>query len=239
MIIRFSRKAFSLLLLCVLLAAPLAAQAPAIKKAYLGQPLSDFELTALDGKTVKLSALKGKNVMLVFPRVFYAVDGDCSICGYQYAELVDRYQAGNWKEKFNLEVLYVFPFSAEVTRSWMGRLPVMLEAVEGWKNPKPEDLKNEQVKRWMEITRQAYPQKYVFTATAIPMPFPILIDEKRELSKGLDLFREEWSGGKGDQNIPSIFILNKDGVVQFKFIGQHTVDRPTAAYIEKIMKAVL
>ncbi len=237
--VRFLRTAFLLLVLSALLAAPLAAQASVIKKAYLGQPLSDFELTALDGKTVKLSALKGKNVMLVFPRVFYAVDGDCSICGYQYAELADWYQAENWKEKFNLEVLYVFPFSAEVTRNWISRLPAMLDAVEGWKNPKAEDLKNEAVKRWMDLARQAYPKKYGFAAAAIPMPFPILVDEKRELSKGLDLFREEWSGGKGDQNIPSIFILDKDGVVQFKFIGQHTVDRPTAAYLEKMMKAVL
>ena len=239
MTIKFSRTAFSLVVLFSLLAAPLAAQAPAIKKAYLGQPMSDFELTALDGKTVKLSTLKGKNVMLVFPRVFYATDGDCSICGYQYAEMADHFQAGNWKEKFNLQVVYVFPFSAEVIRSWMGRLPLMLEAVEGWKNPKPEDLNNEQAKRWMEITRQAYPKKYAFSAAAIPMPFTILVDEKRELSRGLDLFREEWSGGKGDQNIPSIFVLDKDGVVRFKFIGQHTMDRPTAVYLEKMMQALL
>ena len=239
MTIKFLRTTFSLLVLFSLLAAPLAAQAPVIKKAYLGQSMSDFELAALDGKTVKLSTLKGKNVMLVFPRVFYAVDGDCSICGYQYAELVDQYQAGNWKKKFNLEVLYVFPFPAEVTRNWIARIPTMLEAVEGWKNPKAEDLKNEASKRWMDMMRQAYPKKYAFAAAAIPMPFPILVDEKRELSKGLDLFREEWGGGKGEQNIPSIFILDKDGVVQFKFIGQHTIDRPSAAYLEKMMKAVL
>jgi peroxiredoxin len=201
--------------------------------------MSDFELATIDGKTVRLSALKGKNVMLVFPRVFYAIDGDCSICGYQYAELEDRYRRENWKNKFNLEILYVFPFSAEVTRNWISRIPAMLEAVEGWKNPKAEELKNEQVRRWMDLARQAYPKKYAFTAATIPMPFPILVDEKRELSTGLDLFREEWSGGKGDQNIPAIFILDKDGVVQFKFIGQHTVDRPTAAYLEKMMKAVL
>lgn len=236
--IRLFKTTFSLVLLFGLLAVALSAQAPVIKKAYLGQPMSDFELASLDGKLFKLSALKGKNVLLVFPRVFYATDGDCSICGYQYAELLDQFQAGNWKEKFNLEVLYVFPFSAEVVRSWMGRLPMMLEAVEGWKNPKPEDLKNEQVKRWMEITRQAFPKKYAFAA-APASTFPVLVDEKRELSRGLDLFREEWSGGKGDQNVPSIFILDRDGVVRFKFIGQHTMDRPTAAYLEKIMKAVL
>jgi hypothetical protein len=177
--------------------------------------------------------------MLVFPRVFYAVDGDCSICGYQYAELADQYQAGKWKERFNLDVLYVFPFSADVTRSWIARIPAMLEAVEGWKNPKAEDLKNEATKRWMDLARQAYPGKYAFAPAAVPMPFAVLVDEKRELSKGLDLFREEWGGGKGDQNIPAIFILDRDGVVQFKFIGQHTVDRPSAAYLEKMMKALL
>jgi peroxiredoxin len=239
MTIHFSRTAIIFLALAGMMAAPLLSQAPAIKKAYLGQPMSDFELATLDGKTVKLSALKGRNVMLVFPRVFYAVDGDCSICGYQYAELDDFYRRDNWKEKFNLEILYVFPFSAEVTRAWMTRIPEMLEAVEGWKNPKAEDLKNEQVKRWMELARRAYPKKYMFSAANIPMSFAILIDEKRELSKGLDLFREEWAGGKGDQNIPAVFILDKDGVVQFKFIGQHTVDRPAADYLEKMMRALL
>ncbi|MCU0236792.1 MAG: peroxiredoxin family protein [Acidobacteria bacterium] len=230
---------FAMALALLVLSGLLAAQAPAIKKAYLGQPMSDFELATLDGKTVKLSALKGRNVMLVFPRVFYAVDGDCSICGYQYAELADQFQAGKWKERFNLDVLFVFPFSTEVTRSWIARIPAMLVAVEEWKNPKQEDLKNEQVKRWMEIARQAFPKKHAFAAAAVPMPFPILLDEKRELSRGLDLFREEWSGGKGDQNIPSLFILDKEGIVRFKLIGQHTLDRPAVDYLEKIMAAVL
>jgi len=232
---KFFKTVFALLML----SGQLAAQAAVIKKAYLEQPMSDFELAALDGKTVKLSALKGRNVMLVFPRVFYAVDGDCSICGYQYAELADQYQAGKWKERFNLDVLYVFPFSAEVIRSWIVRIPTMLEAVEGWKYPKAEDLKNEATKRWMDLARQAYPKKYSFAPTAVPMPFAVIVDEKRELSKGLDLFREEWGGGKGDQNIPAIFIIDRDGVVQFKFIGQHTVDRPSAVYLEKMMKALL
>jgi peroxiredoxin len=237
--IRFFNTVLALAVLLGLLVPPLAAQAPAIKKAYLGQPMSDFELPALDGKTVKLSALKGRNVLLVFPRVFYAVDEYCSLCGYQYAELADRYQAGDWKKKFDLEVLYVLPFSAEVTRAWIARIPKMLEEVESWKNPKAEDLKNEGIRRWMEIVRQAYPKKYEFAEGAVPMPFTILVDEKRELSRGLDLFREEWGGGKGDQNIPSVFLLDKEGVVRFKLIGQHTLDRPSADYLERIMKAVL
>lgn len=239
MTIRSLKTVFAVLVLLGLLAAPLAAQAAVIKKAYLGQPLSDFELSTLDGKMVRLSALKGKNVMLVFPRVFYAAGGDCSICGYQYAELADWYRAGKWREKFNLEVLYVFPFPADVIRGWIARIPAMLEAVEGWKNPKEEELKSEATQKRMELVRQAYPKNYAFTAAAIPMPFPILVDEKRELSRGLDLFREEWSGGKGEQNIPAIFILDKDGVVRFKFVSQHTVDRPGAGYLEKMMQAVL
>ena len=237
MAIKFLKTAFAILVLLGLVAAPLAAQAAVIKKAYLGQPMSEFELSTLDGKMVKLSALKGRNVMLVFPRVFYAAGGDCSICGYQYAELADWYQAGKWQEKFNLEVLYVFPFSSAVIRSWIARIPVMLEAVEGWKNPKEEELKNEASVKWMALARQTYPKTYSFAV--VPTPFPILVDEKREFSKGLDLFREEWSGGKGEQNIPAIFILDKDGVVRFKFISQHTVDRPGAAYLEKMMQAVL
>jgi len=71
------------------------------------------------------------------------------------------------------------------------------------------------------------------------MPFTIVLDEQRELSRGLDLFRDEWSGGQGEQNIPSVFLLDREGVVQFKLVGQHTLDRPTAAYLAKIMEAVL
>ncbi len=229
----------ALLALSGLLAPPLAAQAPAINKAYLGQPMSDFELATLDGKTIRLAALKGRNVLLVFPRVFYAAGSDCSICGYQYAELADRCQAGKWQEKFGLKVLVVFPFSVEVIRSWIARIPAMLAAVEEWKNPKEEDLKNEQAQRRREIARQAFPKKIAFAAAAVPMPFTILVDEKRDLSRGLDLFREEWSGGKGDQNIPAVFLLDREGVVRFKLVGQHTLDRPSADYLEKIMKAVL
>jgi len=226
-------------LLPTLPAAPQSAQPQTIKKAYLGQPMSDFELPTLDGQTVRLSSLKGRNVLLVFPRVFYATDGDCSICGYQYTELADGWQSGNWKEKFDLEVLVVFPFPADVTRAWLARVPAMLETVEGWKHPSEEDLKNDQARRWMEIARQAYPAEYAYTADTLPMPFTIVLDEQRELSRGLDLFRDEWSGGKGEQNIPSVFLLDREGVVQFKLVGQHTLDRPTAAYLEKIMEAVL
>jgi peroxiredoxin len=226
-------------LLAPLCVAPACAQDQAIKKAYLGQPMSDFTLSSLDGKSVKLSDLKGRNVLLVFPRVFYQTNEYCSLCGYQYAELADHYQADQWREKYDLEVLYVFPFAADVVHTWLARTPKMLEEVEGWKNPSAEELKKDQVKRWMEMTRRLCPQKYAFTAAAIPMPFTILVDDQRELSKGLDLFREEWSGGKGDQNIPSVFLLDKEGVVRFKLVGQHTIDRPSAAYLEAIIKAVL
>ncbi len=221
------------------LATALAAQAPAIKKAYLGQAMSDFELPTLDGKTVRLSGLKGRNVLLVFPRVFYAPDGDCSICGYQYAELCDFYLREKWEKEFNLTVLYVFPFTADVTRAWLGRMPKMMEAVEEWKNPKAEDLKNEQVRRWMEMARAAFAKPYAFAPDSVPMPFFILLDAERKLSAGLDLFREEWSGAKAEQNIPAVFLLDGEGVVRFKLVGQHTMDRPPAAYLEKIMRAVL
>jgi len=238
-----NRKSLSAALLLLLLAGPLTsplrAQAPAITKAYLAQPMSDFELPALDGKTIKLSALRGRNVMLVFPRVFYAANGDCSLCGYQYAELCDYFLRENWKDKFNLEILYVFPFSAEIAQSWISRLPGMLASVEGYKNPRAETLTTDQAKSRMELMRRLYPGTYVIEPGKIPMPFPILIDEKRDVSRGLDLFREEWGGGKGDQNIPAIFILNKNGVVCFKYISQHTIDRPGAAYLEIILKALL
>ncbi len=78
----------------------------------------------------------------------------------------------------------------------------------------------------MERSRQIYPNDYSLEKGTILAPFPILVDGERTLSKKLDLFRNEWSGSKVDQNIPSVYIVDADGILQFKYLGQNTVDRP-------------
>ena len=56
---------------------------------------------------------------------------------------------------------------------------------------------------------------------------------------GLKYFRTEWWGTKVDQNIPTFILLDNDGKVVFKYISQHTIDRPTSGYLLKIMDALI
>ena len=81
---------------------------------------------------------------------------------------------------------------------------------------------------------------FFFEGGKVFFPFPILIDADRSLSKGLGLFTAEWGGRKAEQNIPTVFIIDAQGVVRFKYVGQSTVDRPSTEYllgfIEKMLK---
>ncbi len=78
------------LVLATLVFCPIAsgigrAQAPAIAPATVGSPMPDFTLPAFQGGTVTLSALKGKTVVLVFPRGYAAPGAWCHVCNYKYS----------------------------------------------------------------------------------------------------------------------------------------------------------
>ena len=90
----------------------------------------------------------------------------------------------------------------------------------------------------MERFRQLFPEDYSLAKGEILAPFPILVDGERTLSKKLDLFRNEWGGGKVDQNIPSVYIIDANGVLQFKYLGQNTVDRPGYDYLLKVLEVI-
>jgi peroxiredoxin len=70
----------------------------------------------------------------------------------------------------------------------------------------------------------------------VPTPFPLLIDAERKITKGLGLFTSEWGGSKVDQCITSVFIMDKKGVCQFKYIGQNTTDRPEYEVLFKTLE---
>jgi alkyl hydroperoxide reductase subunit AhpC len=72
----------------------------------------------------------------------------------------------------------------------------------------------------------------------VPTPFPILIDAERTVTKGLGIFTMEWSGRKIEQNIPTVLILDKNGTVQFKYMSQNTIDRPSAKYLRKFLETL-
>jgi hypothetical protein len=48
-----------------------------------------------------------------------------------------------------------------------------------------------------------------------------------------------WDGSAVDQNIPTVFLLDKSGAVRFKYMSQNTFDRPNAAYLAKVLEKML
>lgn len=55
---------------------------PETRPALLEQPMSDFTLPAYKGGAITLSRLRGKNVMIIFPRGYAAPNYWCTICNY-------------------------------------------------------------------------------------------------------------------------------------------------------------
>jgi len=216
---------------------PVLSQEPEIKPALLEQPMPDFTLPAYQGGSVSLSSLKGKNIMVVFPRGYAAEGRWCTICNYKYAELVEFEKAEQLRKKFDLEILYVLPYTKETIQKWLDDLPAQLDKIKTWKNPSEADRQDEKVKARMEMARRGFPKELSVEKGNVPVPFPILIDEDKKVTKGLGLFTADWGGSKVDQLIPSVFVIDKEGILRFKYIGQTTWDRPSWEYMKKILEA--
>jgi peroxiredoxin len=228
------------------LAATMAAQTaataqnpdPRPQPATVGQPFADFTLPVYQGGTLTLSSLRGKNVMIVFPRGWAAENYWCTICNYRYVELAELEKAQKIQEKYNVKVLVVFPYPRDVVTTWLEALPGQLDSIRTTKNPADPAKLDERGKTRMERFRQLFPNDYSLKKGEVLDPFPILVDGEQTISKRLDLFRTEWSGGKAPQNIPSVYIIDANGVLQFKYIGQNTVDRPTYDYLFRVLEVI-
>jgi peroxiredoxin len=219
----------------VLTGAFLHAQSGEIKPVTIGQPMPDFTLPAYQGGTLTLSGLKGRNVMLIFPRGFAAEARWCTIDNYKYAELVDLEKSAEIRKKYDVEVVFVFPYAADVVKQWVESNPDQLDKIKGWKNPPDPDKLDEQGKAQMLRRREMFPKDLGLEKGRVPTPFPLLIDGDRKVSKGLGLFTAEWGGSKVDQCITSVFIVDKRGICQFKYVGQSTTDRPEYAILFKTL----
>lgn len=219
---------------------PSAAQAPAspIAPVTLGAAMPDFALPALQGGSVTLSSLKGKTVVLIFPRGYSAPGSWCHICNYQHSELVDFDAREGFRKKANAEIVFVLPYAKDALDDWLARYPQQLVDIETSKNPPDAGKLDEAGRRRMERARKIYPKVFTATKGQVPTPFPILMDADRALSKGLGLFTTEWSGSKVDQNVPTVFVLDRAGIVRFKYHSQNTVDRPGAEYLAKVVEWV-
>jgi len=211
---------------------------PRPQPAIVGQPMADFTLPVYQGGTLTLSSLRGKNVLILFPRGYAAENYWCTICNYRYVELAELEKAQKIREKYNLEILVVFPYTRDIVKAWLEALPGQLETVRTTKNPADPAALDEKAKIRMERFRQLFPADYKLEKGEILAPFPILVDGERTLSKKLDLFRTEWTGSKVDQNIPSVYIVDAAGVLQFKYLGQNTVDRPGYDYLLKVLEVI-
>lgn len=216
----------------------LPAQSAPIKPANLGDAFPDFTLPAVQGGEVTLSSLRGKNVLIIFPRG-RVEDHWCQICHYQYAELADLEKTQPFRKKYNLEVLFVLPYDKATVQHWIEIFPEQMAVIEKWKNPSAEELKNPRAKSWADQVRLLLPKSIILNKENIPVPFPILVDGERKLSAGLRLFTLSWDYSYVEQNIPTIFILDGEGRVRFKYYSQSTADRPNAEALLRFVERML
>ncbi len=211
------------------------AQAPAIEPVTVGSPMPDFTLPAYQGGTVTLSALRGKTVILIFPRGYAAPGAWCHVCNYQHSELVEYEAQQQFRKKANVEILFVLPYAREAVTDWIDKYPQQLADLEAWKNPPDPAKLDEAGRRRMESARKYYAKTFHATRGQVPTPFPLLVDADRAVSKGLGIFTTEWSGSKVEQNVPTVFVIDPTGVVQFKYLSQNTRDRPGVDHLVAVV----
>jgi peroxiredoxin len=206
-----------------------------IEPAELGGRMPDFKLASVQGKDVSIAGLRGKNVLLVFPRGRYG-DHWCQICHYQYAELAELEKRLQLRKKYNLEILFILPYDRATAEHWVAIFPEQLAVIEKWKNPGDPAKISAGEKSWMETCRLRFPERIVYKKENVPTPFPILIDGERTVSRGLDLFTLFWDGNAAEQNVPAVYLLDRQGSVRFKYLSQNTLDRPDAKHLLEVLK---
>jgi peroxiredoxin len=215
-----------------------AGQTPAVQPIVLGFPVPDFSLPAIQGGTYGPSALKGQNVLLIFPRG-KVDDTWCWICHYQYAELAALDAQRGLRKAYNLEVLFVLPYDEAEVRHWVEIFADQMAVIRKWMNPPGAENFPPLRKERLEKVRRLFAQAAEFGKGPMATPFPILYDKDGAVSKRLGLFRTDWDGSTVDQNIPTTVLLDASGEVRFKYTSQVTFDRPNAAYMTQIMEKLI
>jgi peroxiredoxin len=216
--------------------AELVAQAQALRPVTVGSPMPDITLPVYQGGEVSLSDMRGKNIMIVFPRGRSRPGSWCHVCPYQHAELVEYEADTNFRARANLEILFLLPFDRGVVTEWLDAYPQLLQDNEDGKNPPDAATLDEAGSSRMERARAMYPKTFSAVRGQVPNPFPILVDADHMVSQGLGLFTTDWGGSSAEQNIPTILIIDADGVLQFKYMSQNTVDRPPLEYLVQVVE---
>ena len=209
-----------------------------IKIGIVGDPFSDFVLESYQGEQISSSALRGKNILLISSRGKYTDENWCGICYYQYAEFFEMELTQQIRKKYNVEIMFLLPYPKDTLRNWEKSFPAGLAYLENVTRPLNQEKLSPGQKKWMQFVRDHYPKTFEFTANQTELILPILADEQQQVSKGLGLFQKEWGGTKAMQNIPAIFIIDKEGILRFKYISQSTTDRPSAREIVQYLEYI-
>ena len=107
------------LLLTVGMPHALASQATPLRPVTVGSPMPDFTLPSYQGGEVTLSDLRGKTVVLIFPRGRSRPGSWCHVCNYQHQELVEYEARHGLREGSNVEILFILPYGREELDGWI------------------------------------------------------------------------------------------------------------------------
>ena len=162
-------------------ALPCFAQQADIRSVSVGQPMPDFTLPVYQGGDLKFSGLRGKTVLVVFPRGLASKTSWCHVCNYQYSELAEADLQDQIRKKNNLEILWVLPYSREMISQWIDAFPQQLIDIENGKTLAKDQPQDERAARRAETYRREFPKSYRFEKGKVPTPFPILVDADRTL----------------------------------------------------------
>jgi peroxiredoxin len=202
-----------------------------------GDPMPDFTLPVYNGGSFNLSSFKGKNVLLIFPRGWTG-NNWCAYCPYQYLEMEQLEKKSGIMAKYGLEIAYVMPYSSERIKDWMEKFPDALQVVEGIKNPQTPPAAGTIQAEYADWVRKNFPLVFDVKKDDPHTVIPVLVDEDRTLSRQLKIFTSFWDGVSAEQNMASVFIIDKKGVLRFKYIGQMTEDRPSVDFLLDYVKTL-
>ena len=83
-----------------------------------------------------------------------------------------------------------------------------------------------------------YPKTFSAVRGQVPNPFGILVDADHAVSDGLGFFTTDWGGSSAEQNVPTILLIDAEGILQFKYMSQNTVDRPPLEYLVQVVDII-
>ena len=205
--------------------------------AIIGEPMPGFTLPVYGGGNYNLLEHRGKNVLLMFPRGWVG-NSWCLFCPYQYMDLAMLEKKEQIMKKYDLEIVFVMPYSSERIDDWFAKFPESMKTMEGIKHPAAGQVSGLQ-KEFGEWANIHYPHTFDLSGGVPSKAFPVLVDEKRTLSKRLELFTDFWDGTQAEQNVSAIYLVDKKGVLRWKYVSQITEDRPSTDNLVKAIRESL